>query len=126
MTFRADTHIGRSVMRRVEVLEIDDTGPIQKLTVKGLEGEVFKVAMRGQPHGLTGVPTKGSIGYVYMANGRPDQSFFMAIEDPNLRPKNRQPGETIVYGKQGQKLEQDANGNTIVRSPNGTIHLNPP
>jgi phage gp45-like len=72
------------------------------------------------------VPTVGSIGYVYMANGRPDQAFLAALEDPNIRPKNREPGETVVYGKAGQTVLQDKDGNTIVRSPNGIVHINPP
>lgn len=124
--FYADGHIGRSAMRRVKVVEVDDTGPIQMITVQGLKGEFFKFPYRGQPHGMTSFPTVGSVGYVFLASGRPDQAFLMGLEDPQLRPKSRVEGETVVYAKEGQTAEFDSNGNILLKSPNGIVHINPP
>jgi phage gp45-like len=124
--FYGDAHIGRSVMRRVKVVEVDDADGIQKVTVQGLKGEYFKMPYRGQPHGMSSVPEVGMVGYVFMASGRPDQAFLMGLEDPELRPKDKVGGETRIYGKHENLAEFDDNGNILLHSPNGIIHLNPP
>jgi phage baseplate assembly protein V len=117
MIYDADGDIGRNVMRRVEVIAVDDTGPIQKVTVMGLADEVFDLPLRGQGHGLTTVPPVGSIGYVMMAGGRPDQAFLMGLEHPEQRPNDRQPGESIMYATPGQRIVMDKDGNTAETAP---------
>lgn len=115
--YEADGDIGRNVMRRVEVIAVDDSGPIQKVTVMGLADEVFDLPLRGQGHGLTTVPPVGSIGYVMMAGGRPDQAFLMGLEHPEQRPSGREPGESVMYATPGQKVIMDKDGNTDQTSP---------
>lgn len=127
MSYDADVDIGRNVMRRVEVIDVDDSGPIQMVRVMGLADEIFELPLRGQPHGLTTVPPKGSVGYVMMAGGRPDQAFLMGLEHPEQRPANRASGESIMYATPGQKVDMDKNGNVLIKSAGGGIvHINPP
>jgi len=124
--YDADVDIGRNVLRRVEVVEVDDKGPIQKVIVMGLADEYFEMPLRGQQHGMTGNPRKGAVGYVMMANGRPDQAFLMGLEHPDDRKKDIEPGETKVYGSAGQEQHADKDGNWIIRSAGGgTVHINP-
>lgn len=127
MSYAADPDIGRNTMRRVEVIEVDDSGPIQKVTVMGLADEIYELPLRGQPHGLTTVPKKGAIGYLFIANGRPDQAFLMGVEHEDDRSsfKDREAGESTFYGGAGQEVFHDKDGNTVIRSPNGTVHINP-
>lgn len=126
MIYQADTDIGRNVIRRVEILEVDDSGPVQKVTAMGLADEVFVMPLRGQMHGLTGVPKKGAIGYVMMANGRPDQAFFLGIEHEDDRKNfaGRQPGESTHYGGANQEVFHDKDGNTHMKTPGGIIYIN--
>ena len=123
--WEADIHGPRNVMRRVEVVKVEDKGEIQEVTVMGLEEEEYKLAYRGQPHGLTSVPPVGSVGYLFVANGRPDQSFLMGCEHPDHRPKDRKPGESEQYGAKQQSQLMDDQGNTIIKTPQGTYHVNP-
>lgn len=125
MYWEADIHGHRNVMRRFEVVEVVDKGEIQEITVLGLADEEIKLAYRGQPHGLTSVPRKGSVGYGFCANGRPDQFFIMGMEHPEDRPKNRKPGESEQYGAKKQSNLMDDKGNTIVKTPQGIYHVNP-
>jgi phage baseplate assembly protein V len=126
-SYYADTHIGRGVMRRVEVVEVDDTGPIQKVTVMGLADEFYELPLRGQPHGLTSVPKVGSVGYLMLANGRPDQAFLMGLEHPDDRPTGRAEGEATMYATPGQRVDMDKDGNVAIRSAaGGVVHINPP
>lgn len=124
MTYHADVHIGRGGMRRVEVVEVDDSGPIQKVTVMGLADEYYELPLRGQPHGLTTVPKVGAVGYLMLANGRPDQAFLMGLEHPDDRPTDRQPGESTLYASAEQRVDMDASGNTHIRTPNGVVFIN--
>ncbi len=126
MSYDADVDASRNVMRRVEVVEVDDTGPIQKVTVVGLADEYFELPLRGQPHGLTTVPQVGAVGYLFLGNGRPDQAFLMGLEHPDERPNERVEGESIMYAKKKQRVELDDNGDILMKSPEGIIHINPP
>lgn len=126
MNYHADVDIGRNVIRRVEVLEVDDSGPIQKVTVMGLADEIFKLPLRGQPHGLTSVPKKGAIGYVLMANGRPDQAFLLGMEHEDDRKHfaGREAGESTHYGGAEQEVFHDKDGNTRINTPGGIVYVN--
>jgi len=116
-----------SVVRRVEVVKVDDRDGVQKVTVMGLADEYFELPYRGQGHGLTSVPKVGAVGYAFLANGRPDQAILMGLEHPDDRPKERQEGEAVMYATPGQKLEMDKDGNTIIKSAaGGIVHINPP
>jgi phage baseplate assembly protein V len=117
--FYADAHAGRGMVRRVEVIEVDDSGDSQIVTMMGLADEIFKISMRHQAHGLTGVPRKGAIGSIFLAGGRPDQAFVINLEHPDDRIKGKDPGATTVYSSDGKNVE--------IRSPGGgEVHINPP
>lgn len=126
MSFDADVHIGRSMTRRVQVVAVDDSGPIQTITVIGLADEYFTLPLRGQPFGISGVPPVGSVGYLFAANGRLEQAFLLGMEHPDHRPRNLADGVTQLYGKAGQSLTQDAGGNTIIKpGAGGQVLINP-
>lgn len=126
MMFDVDQHIGRNLARRVEVIEVDDSGPIQSITVVGLADEYFTLPLRGQPFGLSGVPPVGSIGYLFAANGRLDQGFLIGMEHPDYRPRDLVSGSCRMYGKEGQEITQDELGNTIIKSgASGVVKINP-
>lgn len=115
-----------SVVRRVEVVKVDDSKPIQMVTVMGLADEYFELPYRGQGHGLTSVPKVGAIGYAFLVNGRPDQAMLFGLEHPDDRPKNLESGEATMYATPGQKVEMKSNGDVLIKSAGGAkIHLNP-
>jgi len=127
MNFRADKHIPRNMCRRVEVVEVDDSGPIQTITVLGLADEYFTLPLRAQPFGLSGVPPVGSVGYLFAANGRLDQGFLLNMEHPSYRPRDLASGACRMYGQAGQSITQDEHGNTIIKpAPGGIVDINPP
>ena len=111
--------------RRVRITEVDDSDEFMKITAVGLPGETFSFSIHKQSHGMTAHPTIGSVGTVMLMNGQPDQAILMSIENPQMRPKNRAEGEVTVYGPKGQTQDHDKDGNIIVKSPNGIVHINP-
>ncbi len=124
--FEVDQHIGRNLARRVQVIAVDDSGPIQTITVIGLADEYFTLPLRAQPFGLSGVPPVGSVGYLFAANGRLDQAFLMGMEHPDFRPRDLASGACQMYGKAGQSITHDELGNTIIKAaPGKTVSINP-
>lgn len=114
MSYFGDTDIGRNQLRRVEVLEIDDSGGQQVAIVQGLAGEVMKLAYRGQYFGATGVPPVGSDGFAMLVAGRPDQAVFIGIEHPDHRYRNLKPGEKAIYDAHGQVIKLLQGKKTVV------------
>lgn len=118
-------HMGAGSLRRIEVVEVDDTGEIQKVTVRGLADEYFEFPLRGQPAGLTGNPVEGAVGYVLMADGNPDSAFLLNLENPKKRPTDLKGGESKFYGDAGQSVYAKENGDIDISSPTGIVHINP-
>jgi len=122
--WEVDEHATRNVKRRVEVVKVDDRPEIQEVTVMGLDEEEMKLPLRGQPFGMTSNPRVGSVGYLFAANGRPDQAFLMGLEHPEDRVKNKQDGESHMYGSKGQEMGMKRTGNLEHRTPRGRVYIN--
>lgn len=120
--YQNDLNIGRNVLRRIEVIEVDDSGPIQRVIVKGFEGEIMKLPLRGQYFGATGNPPPGSVGYALLASGRPEQSFFLGTEHPEHRPKNLPVGCKKIYNAHGDVVSLVEHN---IRVKSARIDLNP-
>ena len=127
MGFDADVHIGRNMVRRIEVVSVDDSGEDQLLTVMGLEGEFFELTISAQDHGLSGVPPVGAVGLLTMINGRPDTAQLSGMRLPGARPTGQAGGETKLYGQAGNFVHMKENGDVHVKpGGSGIVHLNPP
>jgi phage baseplate assembly protein V len=111
--FQADTHIGRNVIRRVEIVEVDDRGTQQRAIVRGLADEEMKLAYRGQYFGETGNPPPGSDGFALLVGGRPDQAVLLGIEHKDHRVRDLKPGEKAIYDAQGQIIKLVGSGGTL-------------
>lgn len=122
--WQADRHATRNVIRRVKVVEVDDKPEIQEVTVEGLADEEIKLGLRGQPHGLTGNPRKGAVGYLFAANGRPDEGFLYGLEHPEDRVKDAKEGESHQYAAKGQRMAILKNGNLQHHTPKGRLYIN--
>lgn len=106
MGFYADLHGVRNSLRRVEVISVDDSGGQQFVSVKGLDGEVFRDVYRAQYFGSSGVPPQGSDGLMLLVGGRPDQAVLVAVEHPDKRKKGLGDGERVLYNAHGDVIYQ--------------------
>lgn len=103
--FAVDEHSARLMVRRVELTEIDDAGPFQRISALGYADEVIDLGQRVQPFGLTSNPPKGSHGLALFVNGRPDQSVFLGVEHQDHRPKSIPVGTTALYNQYGDIIK---------------------
>lgn len=99
--FRDDMHSARLAIRRVELVETDDSGELQRTTVRGYEDEIIKLGHRVQTFGDAGHAPPGAHGLALLVNGRPDQSVLFGFEHPQHRQKNLGVGERVLYNAHG-------------------------
>lgn len=104
MSFDADKHSARLQVRRVELVETRDDGPLQRVTVMGYEGERIKLAHRVQMFGDSSHAPPGAHGLALFVNGRPDQTILLGLEHQDHRPKNMPVGERVLYNAHGDKI----------------------
>jgi phage baseplate assembly protein V len=99
-----DVHGGQTMIRRVRLKELTDSGTLQTMRLSGLKGEELDQVPRIQPFGLSTNPPVGSEGLLLALGGRSDRGVVLGVESPDHRPTGREPGSTILY---------DANGNVV-------------
>ena len=127
MTYAADKHGSRNSLRRVTVMEVDDSKPQQTLYVKGMYEEEIKGAYRQQGFGVSSMPPVGSEGLAFTVAGRPDQILFLESEHKDHRPTNQEGGSNVLYDANGNKITMNGEGNTHDASKhtfNGPVEIN--
>lgn len=87
----------QTMLRRVKLLELDDSGTLQKMRLSGLKGEELADVPRVQPFGLSTNPPVGSEGVLLALGGRSDRGMVLGVESPSHRPTAREPGSTVIY-----------------------------
>lgn len=103
----------RNMLRRVTLVEVDDSGPQQKMVVRGLAGEELRGVVRVQPYGFTSNPPAGAEGLLVALGGRSDRAMLLGVEHPDFRQKSLGEKSTALY---------DAAGN-IVSIVQGNIRI---
>ncbi|MDX2265451.1 MAG: phage baseplate assembly protein V [Hyphomicrobiales bacterium] len=114
MSYWADADAARIMISRGEVIEVNDGGGMQLMSVRGYADEVIKMAHRVQPFGFTSNPPLGSHGVVMSAGGRRDQAFIIGIENEAARQKGLKPGEQAIYDGEGQFLKMLNGRKTVI------------
>jgi phage baseplate assembly protein V len=100
--FPSDTHIPRNLMRRCEIVRVDDAGAQQLVDVRGLADETLKGILRVQPFGERSIPPIGTEGLVLFLGGRPNQGVMISGEHPEFRgPAGLAPGCKAIFNQYG-------------------------
>lgn len=111
----------RAMLRRASVVDVDDTGPQQLLTLTGLASEQPRKVVRSQPFGFSSVPPAGAEGLLLTQGGRADRCHFLNPEHPTYRPTKTQLGGTVIYDANGQAVSLVKNSIRIVGTGTLTI-----
>jgi len=110
-----------------ELIEVSaDKGPYM-LARAAADGDEFDVRIHNQ-HGVASNPLKGSLILVNCPDGDLGKAVGMIEPPPADRIDQQKEGEVRIKnlksGKQ-QTVELDDDGNILMTSPNGIIHINP-
>lgn len=92
------------LLRRVQLVEVDDSGTQQRLRATGLAGEEFSNVVRAQHFGLSSVPPKGAEGLLLAQGGRSDRAHILGLEHKDYRPTKTEAGGTVIYDGNGQAI----------------------
>ena len=110
-----------------ELIEVsEDKGPYM-LVRAAADGDEFTVRV-ASPHGLASSPLKGSLIAVQCPDGDLGKACGTIEPPPADRIDGQKEGEVRIKnlktGKQ-QIIELDDDGNILLKSPNGKVHINP-
>lgn len=94
----------RALLRRVSVVDVDDSGLQQLLTLQGLKSERIRNVVRSQPFGFSSVPPAGAEGLLAPQGGRSDRAHAFNLEHPDYRPRNTPLGGTVIYDAFGDAI----------------------
>lgn len=111
-------------LRRVSVVEIDDSGTQQRVRATGLAGEEFRNVVRAQPFGFSSVPPSGAEGLLLAQGGRADRAHMLGLEHPDHRPRSVEVGGSVIYDASGQVISIFKNNIRIVGG--GTVMISAP
>jgi len=124
---------------RTELLETQDDGDQQTVTLFGVGGEELTRVHRVQPFGLSSHPPAGSHGIGVALHGQRDLVAVLGLEHPQYRPKATQLGGTVLYDMHGsavslvqsnmrivhaQKIEHVCGAATMVMTADGKVKIN--
>lgn len=98
----------RSMVQRVVLSSLADSGGIQIVTVKGLGPHVRK-AEHMQPAGLTSRPTAGE-GVAVAVNGNTDHLVVLGMANRSHRPTDLAAGDTAIYDEHDGEIHMSATG----------------
>lgn len=124
------TRVANSLARAVVSL-VDDSTKLQLLQVGALADETIEDVEHFQPYGFSSVPLEGAEVVLMFPNGDRAHAIAVAVSDRRYRPTGGQPGDVIVYGKEGAKVILKASGDVeiqpapghevLVRDEGGTV-----
>ena len=94
----------------------DDDGALtfQRLTVRGLHGEVFPDVQFLQPYGLTSNPEDGAQVALFEVGGARDHVVALLISDERNRPKDLPKGDAALHGKGYIAVHAKSNGDVVI------------
>ncbi len=98
---RISMMIGRAVLSLV-----DDTGDVQLVQIKMLDGEVSDQVEHRQPYGFTSntKPSGTTEGLLLAVGGQRGAGVVILLGDPASRLTGLQPGEVAMHDDQAQKI----------------------
>jgi phage baseplate assembly protein V len=111
----------RTLLRRVSVVDVDDSGTQQRLTLEGLASEEFSRVVRSQHFGLSSVPPKGAEGLILAQGGRSDRAHVLGLEHKDHRPRNQEVGDVVLYDAHDNAISLVKKNLRIVGSDTVTI-----
>ena len=91
-----------SNLLRARVVEVDDGGPYQKVTVEAGGNQRFTSVLRPQPFGFSSTPPADATGFVLFRDGLRELPLLIGLEHPDHRPRASAAGGAVIYGAQGE------------------------
>ena len=93
------------LLRRVAVVDVDDSGSQQRLRLSGLASEQFRNVVRLHDFGFASHPPAGAEGLLLAQGGRSDRAWAVGFEHQAYRQKNLPVGTLALYDQSGNVMK---------------------
>ncbi len=116
----------RALIRRSLITAVNDSGPVQLLSLKGIFGAIRQGVEAFQPFGFSSNPPASGSEVVHLqVNGDPAHHVVVVAFNRQYRITGLQPGESIMFNQSGDFIKLDASRNATV-SAAGKVTVNSP
>lgn len=105
------------MLGRAIVTAIDDSNGLQRVQIRGLDGEVRDGLPRVQNYGFSSVPLPGVYAFTAFQGGDRDHGAVVAADDVRHRPTGGEPGEVTMYDHLGKFIRMRADGTLEISAP---------
>ena len=95
----------RTGLRRVRLIDSDDSQTQHRVRASGMKGEEVKNVVHAQPFGFFARPPAGAEGMALALGGRSDRLHVAHLEHPDHRPRGLPVGATAIYDNKGHILK---------------------
>jgi len=95
----------RGALRRVAIVDVDDTGSQQRLRLSGLASEEFRNVVRAHDFGFASNPPAGGEGLLLPQGGASNRAWALGFEHKDYRQKNLPSGAAALYDKDGNIIK---------------------
>ncbi|NDV77089.1 phage baseplate assembly protein V [Burkholderia cenocepacia] len=102
----------------------NDSGGAQLLQVQVNERETIDNLPRSAEFGLTSVPPNGSDVTMLNLGGGRNNAVIVGTNHQQSRPRNLQPGETMLYSQDGKSVYLTASGGVVVEAKGQAVTVN--
>lgn len=92
-----------SMIARCIITAVDDSGKIQMVQIRTINGVVRDNVERFQDYGFTSVPHIDSEGFVSFVNGNTGHGLIVKIDNRTYRLKGLENGEVALYTDEDQE-----------------------
>lgn len=94
----------QSLLGRIDLTGVDDSGQLQTIQATGMADEVVEGLEHLQAYGFAARPFVEAEGLAVFPGGTRSHGIVIAVADRRYRLKNLQEGEVAIYDDQGQKI----------------------
>lgn len=109
----------RLLVGRAEVLNSDDSAPVQRINIAGpMSGETHEV-IHHQGYGLSVHAPAGSVPLVLEIGANRANLAAIHAQSPAHRPKDLAEGEVVIYSQHGQRIYLKEDGSVDITAPSG-------
>jgi phage baseplate assembly protein V len=107
--------IRNAAATRLVLTMVNDSSKMQSIQARGLDGEVVDKTERFQNYGFSSVPHEGEAVGLPVGGDR-THMVVVAIDDRGARMVNLNPGEVVVYNKNGDYIKLGENNKIEIKT----------
>lgn len=121
----ASEHEVRAMLRRAQLIGLDDSGSQQLLDLSGLKSDRPRKVPRVMDFGFASAPPAGADFLMLAAGGGSSRAVAIGGEHQTYRQANLPAGSAVLYDSSGNVIFAKAASGIVVKAKDGAIVVQP-